>query len=174
MDDRLLVGGMSDVTKWTILGNDTTNLAQSATFPLGAGLDFDKKDGSDGKKYAGAYRVIAPASMMTGYSILDRLVWPVYVSTVADISTSGFAFVRLGTSSTNYWEFRYAGSSITAARLNICSCPLGNGYLAGVGAKLENMSYMAVGLQLDAEDDTLANIYVGDVYLHKVGIVEDF
>ena len=169
-DRRLLIGGMEDYSQWTILGNDTENLAQAAIFPFGPGLDFDKKNGLAGKTYAGAYRAITPNHRMSKYSILDRVVWPIHVSAKTDIA---YAFVWLGTSSTNYIELRYADTSITAARLNVCSVPLGQGYLNGTGAKLENLTYLAVGVVFDGEDDALANIYVGEIFLHQCAMVED-
>lgn len=162
--NRLLLGGMEDYSQWTVLGNDTVNLAQATIFPWGPGLDFDKTNGAADKKYAGVYRTI-PLSVRTGeFSVIDRVVWPLYVSATTDID---YAFVWMGTSSSNYIELRYADSSITAARLSVCSVQLGNGYLNGTGAKLGNITWIAVGVQFDGEDDALAEIYVGEIFLEK-------
>ena len=171
---RLLLGGMENYSKWTVLGNDTVNLAQATIFPFGPGLDFDKTNGLAGKKYAGAYRTISLSQNTSKFSVLDRVIWPLYVSSVDDISTGvGFAFVWLGTSSSNYIELRYDGGSLTAGRINICSVPLGHGYLNGTGAKLGNITWIATGVQFDGEDDALAEIYVGEIFLHQTAMVED-
>lgn len=156
----------SGATGWTVLGTDTDNLAGSTTALLGAyALKFDKVDGSDNKKYAGAYRTIDEDLSRGVFLFRDRIVWLVEIS---DLTNVDYAFVRLGSSSSNYAEWRFADTSLTAERVCICQAQFGDAYLTGTGLDWRDVDYLAVGVQFDAAGDALADIRVHGVWLDKV------
>lgn len=165
--NRLLLGGMEDYSQWTVLGSDTAQLRQVVFFSFGPGLGFEKVNSAENKKYAGAYRTISLSKHTSEFSILDRVVWSLYLRRAWALTDIDYAFVRLGTSSSNYIELRYPDSSLTAARLNVCSVQLGNGYFTGAGAKLSDITYLATGIQFDSQDDELDEIYIGEIFLEK-------
>lgn len=156
------------VADWTALGNDTTNLAVSdvGLFQTSM-LEFDKANGAANSKIAGASATVTsfPARL---FRETDRIVSSVYVSATTDVD---YALVRLGLDSTNYFEWRYADTSLTAGRHTTISVALGDCYVGGDGwtyAEPDIASlYVAVGVAFDAEDDTLSSIRFGKIWIDK-------
>jgi hypothetical protein len=171
MQDTLMVNRYIErcdsATGWTVLGNDTTNLATTTRCVLGsAALEFDKVDGAANTKLAGAYRTVdlnlnQNDGGWTSAAAHDVLHWWVYCSSLAAVD---YAFVRLGTDASNYVEFRYQDDEMTAGRFTHCAVPLGE-YSArqGTGINWTNIDYMVIGVAFDAETDALADIAIDAV-----------
>jgi hypothetical protein len=144
-------------TGFTVLGNDTDNLATTTRRVRGvAALEFDKVNGAANTVNAGAYKTIDakldefPASFM--------LEWWVYCSTLVDVD---FAWIRLGTSASHYVEYRVPANDMTAGQFSRCLVPLGGFQsVTGNGCEFSNVDYLAVGVAFNGEANTLADIAV--------------
>jgi len=148
---------------WAALNNDTTNLANSGNYGAVCGgtypLEFDKANGTANTKYALIYRTgdYTAERKANIINLTDRLNWLVYVSATTNVAA---AVVRLGRDASNYIEYRFADSSITAAKWQLCSVQLGDGYEVGTGVDLRRFYWLGVGVYFDAETDVLADIGV--------------
>ena len=145
---------------WAALNDDCVNAGVLAT-PLFAGLEFDKANGTADTLYA----LIARACVadLRHWEPEDRIVW---VANAKAMTALNSAVVRLGSSSSNYIEWRFPVASMTASRFNLCSVPLGNGYVVGTGiSDWENVTWMAAGFLFTAETDALADMIVGQISL---------
>jgi hypothetical protein len=106
------------VADWTVFGNDTDNLAVSTTRIEGTNsIEFDKVDGLANTTIAGCYRTVSGITLKEWHAH-DKIVWHVYVSATTNVAS---AFIRLGTSATNYAEWRFADSSLTAGAFTQCA-----------------------------------------------------
>lgn len=164
MDNILVLDEMESATGWTILGNDTENLEASVTHAWGThALQFDKKNGTDNTTLGGAYRTVA-FNLLDNWNPEDRICW---LANLSDLTNVAYSFVRLGTSSSHYAEWRFVDSSHTAGRFTLCSEKLGNCYVTGNGCNWRNIEYMVVGVAFDAETNALANMEIDQVYLRS-------
>ena len=160
---KLTLAGTEPFSEWKVLGNDTTNLTWTPIRLRGRrGLRFDKADGAANTKFAGAYREIASVNAARGFDEHDTALWPLIVPNITDVD---YAFLRIGSDSVNYNEYRFADSSIVAARWTLCRAVIGNAYVQGMGADLENIKYVSVGVAFDGEANTLAGIIASAPYL---------
>lgn len=161
----VILDGCETATGWTVLGNDTDNLAASTTRVQGDySLEFDKVDGDANKKYAGAYKTLTIDHDVEPIKPTDQIMWWLYVSATTDVN---YAFLRLGTDASNYGEFRYADSSITAEAWTRCSAEVWEYYPTGTTIDWSNLDYLVLGVMFDAAGDTLEDIKVDAVMLHK-------
>lgn len=162
MSERLMVALTEPSTVWSVLGNDTTNLDWTPiSLSRQHGIQFDKADGAANTKLAGASRAVS-VNLADYCEPHDTIVWPMIASALTNVA---YAFCRVGTDASNYTEFRYADSSMTAGRWNLCKSKIGEGYVTGNGGNLSAVTYVAVGLAFDAEGDTLTDIIAGSVYI---------
>lgn len=152
-------------SEWSVLGNDTVNLTWTPLRLTGAaGLRFDKADGSDNTKIAGAARTVAAVDLARRIEPHDQVFWPMIVP---DVTNVDYALLRIGTDASNCLEYRYADTSLTAGRWCLCRASIGEGRVVGVGADLSAVSYVAVGVAFDAEGNTLANIVASAPYASR-------
>lgn len=160
----------NSATGWTVLGNDTDNLATTTRSPIGANaLEFDKVDGAANTKLAGAYKTVTVDLEDEWFDAAphDYIQWWCYVSSKADVD---YTFVRIGTDASNYVEYRYEDDEMTAGRFTRCLVPLGcYSTSAGTHADFGDLDYLVVGVAFDAETDTLADIAIGPVGLFPGG-----
>lgn len=172
MRHEFLIDALDSATGFTVLGNDTTNLAASTTCLGGsASLEFDKANGAANTVYAGAYKTIDKPIPVNTFRPTDRVCMTVYVGATTDVA---YAFARIGTDDSNYVEYRFADSLLTAGMFTLASAALGEGYVTGTGwketlvdgvGKAIDLDYLAVGLAFDAETDTLADIKLQSLYI---------
>lgn len=158
----------NDSTKWTILGDETANLANAAADHLTShgAITFDKVDATGTTTYAGVYRIDLDLNLTAGdiWCSEDRLVVNFYVGALTDIAQLE---VRLGSSASNYRSWIIADSSMTASKWQSLSVKLGLSTVAGTGMDPTSITYMAVQVKFDAEDKALAGIKIDSVYLMK-------
>lgn len=149
-------------TDWTVLGNDTVNLATTDRRVRGLkALEFDKTNGAANTKLAGASKTVAFA--LDVEPPWHELVWYVYASALTDVD---YAFLRLGTDSSNYVEYRYTSTSMSEGEFTLCRARVADyAALAGTGCDFSTIVYMVVGVAFNAESDALANIAVDHVSL---------
>lgn len=160
---KLTIASTEPSSEWSALGNDTTNLTWTPVRLQGrSGLRFDKADGAANTKLACVYREVASVNIERSFDPHDVAVWPMIVP---DLTNVEYAFLRIGSDASNYIELRYADTSLTAARWCLCRAALGEAYVAGSGADLSAVEYVAVGVAFDGEANTLANIVAGSPYM---------
>lgn len=159
----VMLDDCESTTGWTILGNDTENLAVSTVKVTGTySLEFDKKDGTDNTIFAGAYKSVELDLSTT--KLTDQICWECYVS---DLTLVAYSFVRLGTDSGNYAEWRYDDSDHTAGMFTRACVKLGNVYIVGTGIDWRNVKYMVVGVAFDGVGNALANIRIDSVLVQN-------
>ncbi|KKM82443.1 hypothetical protein LCGC14_1319530 [marine sediment metagenome] len=155
-----------DATAGWIVGNDATaNIALSSNHVQGTGsLTFDKVDGG-GWTEAYIQKTISSVDLLEfrAHSLIE---WSVYVS---DLSEVAYAFVRLGTNNVNYSEWRVLDADLTIGLWNTAVVPAGTVEYTVVGTGLVDsaVTYIAVGVSFDAENDTLASIGEDAVLVHE-------
>ena len=166
---RLTLDGGSSASDWTALSNDTTGIIDVAYGVIGKStIRFNKVDGSDNATYGGIYRTI-------GRDISGQLfpgqyaVWHCYCPDVTNVAS---AFLRIGSSTSDYCEYRVADTALNDGLWTYCKVRLGEpSAVAGAGFVENEVSYIAQGLNFDAETNALAGIGVGPVYI--VGVKYD-
>ena len=151
---------------WTVLGNDTANLATTTKHVMGTlALTFDKVNGAANTVFAGIQKTLSSTDL-GNVSPHDILQGAFYVSDTADIS---YLFLRLGTDSSNYNEWRIDGGAITAGVFEVGALSIGDADYDGItgnGLDASAITYIAVGSAFNAETDTLAGIIFDQISYH--------
>lgn len=157
---------MDATTGWTVLGNDTTNLAATTTHVLGTNaLTFDKADGAANTVIAGIQKTLSSENL-GGISPHDILQTVVYASSTAD---ADYIFLRLGDDSSNYNEWRIAAADITSGAWSTLVFEVGDASQAGgtgTGVNWTDVDYIAVGIAFNSESDTLTGIIFDEISFH--------
>ena len=150
---------------WTV-GNDATdNIALSANHIQGTGsLIFDKVDGNN---YTAAFvQKTIPSVDLLLFQSHSLVEWNIYIS---DLSEVAYSFVRLGTDLNNYSEWRVLDADLTIGLWNTAVVPAGTVEYTVVGTGLIDsaITYVAIGVSFDNENDTLASIGADAVVVHE-------
>lgn len=152
----------SDGSDWTILSDATASLTASENVVYGRYcVQFAKVNGA-GSFYGLVYKTVSESLNLGTFLPTDEIFWLIQSPTVTDVAS---AVVRLGSSTTNYVEWRYADSNLTAARWTLCSARLGDGFVNGTGIDWASVTHVGTGLLFDGEDDALAAIQAGPVWV---------
>jgi hypothetical protein len=154
---------MDDYTAYTILGDETANLAASALRITGKySLEFDKADASETTKIAGAYRALSLNLDEDGIQLYDKIIWSIYASALTNIAS---CFVKLGTDASNNLQWTVEDSSMTAG-WTLCTGVIGApSAINGNGWDPTNITYMQLGVLFDAQDNALEDIKIDSVAL---------
>jgi len=161
----------SSTAGWTVLGDATESLVIGTNYVNGTGaLDFDKADGTN-IKVAGVQKTITSVDLETGHSPSHEVAMWVYVSALTDVD---YAFIRLGTNSTTYSEYRMSHHELIAGEFAYVHRQLGGFTPSAAGAagqaSLTAVTYIAVGVAFLVESDTLENIAIdGLALIHNMG-----
>lgn len=155
---------------WAAIDSDTTGVATSTSHVLGSNsIEFDKVDGAANSGIGGITKALTSVNL-GGISPHDILQTIVRISATTEIDGgSAFFFLRLGTDSTDYNEWRIDGTEFTAGDWETVVFEIGDASFAGqggVGADFGAITYIAVGFFFDAVGDTLANILVDEISFH--------
>lgn len=157
---------LNATTGWTVLGNDTTNLATTKKHVTGTdALTFDKVNGAANTVFAGIEKTLSSVDLGE-VSQHDILQGTFYLPTITDVS---YVFIRIGTDSTNYNEWRLEDTALTAATFEVGAATLGDANYAGItgnGWDTSAITYIAIGVAFDAETDTLAGIVFDEISYH--------
>jgi len=151
-----VINTMAVSTDWTVLGNDTTTLANSALCVRGAGsTSFAKVNGAGNTVYAGVYKTVA-----LDLSTVDprrNLVCYVYLSAITDVIAVN---MKLGTSASHLMTWSVLVADL-AAGWNRVSVPIyeitgstGNGWTPAT------VAYAQVNVEFSSEEKALAGILV--------------
>lgn len=143
---------------WTVLGNDTLNFATTLNHLTGSNaLTFDKVNGAADTVFAGIQNTISAVNM--GELDLHDIIQSVcFVSSLANVD---YVFIRIGTDSTNYNEWRAQDDDLTAGEFQILGFSIGSASNAGNtgnGVDWSAITYIAVGVAFDNQANTLSGI----------------
>lgn len=157
VQDREIIDEMNAITGWAVLGNDTTTLATSTEHVLGTNsLSFAKVNGAANTVTAGIDKTLTTTVDLSRFGAGAGIEVALQVSSVANVAS---AFVRLGTDSSDYSEWRVADTDITAGVWDLSRIALSSVEdVTGTGADMSAIAYVAVGTRHDAETDALAAI----------------
>jgi len=154
------------ITGWTALSNDTTGLGTSKDHVASTdSVEFDKVDGDDDTVFAGIQKTITSVDL-SGYHINESIHFAINLSLLTDVD---YIFVRLGTDSDNYNEWRVLGDDLTTG-WQVVKMVIGNASTAGSTGNGWNpaaITYMALGVAFNDEADELANIRVNHLSVHS-------
>jgi hypothetical protein len=153
-------------TGWTVLGDDTINLATTKKHVSGTdALTFDKADGTANTIFAGIQKTLTTVDL-GAVSPHDLLQGTFYIPDLTDVA---YAFLRLGTDSSNYNEWQLPDEALTAAIFEVGALSVGDADhdgITGDGWNPSAISYIAIGVAFNAETDTLAGIIFDEVSYH--------
>jgi hypothetical protein len=151
---------------WTVLGNDTDNIAASTAPWYGTNcIEFDKVDGTDNTTIAAVYRVLTGRNIIDMSSRIrpsDYVCWEANMKAGTNVT---FTFVRLGNSATNYLEWQVPAASLVASTWTRCAVRAGNCIVAGTGLDWSALSYICVGYIFAAAGNALANIDIDHLHI---------
>jgi len=152
---------------WTVLGDDAISLATTTNHVCKTvALEFDKVDGSDDTTIAGIQKTITSIATCPYVESGGFALVPFYISSTAAVD---YVFLRLGTDSSNYNEWRLSNDNDTfVAGWNLGRMPLTTpAAVVGNGISTVAVTYMVVGISFDAETDELADIAFDRVSLNS-------
>lgn len=173
-EQHLVIDNMDALTgfggTWAAIDSDTTGVAVSTTHVLGSNsVSFDKVNGAANSGIGGVEKALTSVNL-DGVSTHDIINCAVYVSSVADLDGgSAFFFLRLGTNSTDYAEWRIDGTEFTAGIWETVSLEIGDAShtgQGGTGIDWSAITYCAVGFSFDAVGDALSGILVDEISFH--------
>ena len=148
-------------TGWSVLGNDTINLAITTNHVCGRyALEFDKVNGAANTKIAGIQKTITSFDFTPYHKGGGFALCSIYLSSLTDVD---YVFLRLGTDSSNYSEWRCSADDLEVG-WNFCrhtACLLGA--TMGNGWNSATVTYVAVGAAFDAETDALADMAIDHI-----------
>lgn len=162
---HLHIDELSTVTGWTVLGNDTANLATTTNHVVGTlALKFDKVDGADNTVFAGAQKTLSGLPDFNAYLKGNGFfLWSIYLSSITDVD---YIFLRLGTNSSHYNEWRISGDDLGTGWSALRMPALSPDAVVGNGWDSASVTYIVIGVAFDAQDDTLADITVDHLALN--------
>lgn len=153
-------------TDYTAISNDTTGIANSTNHVFGVGaITFDKVNGAANTVYGGVYKTFTAINVAEIFEAGGFVGCSAYLPSLTNVIN---VFVRIGTDTTNYntWAWPVAdlvaGSWMNlrkAASLPDYSRSAGNGWNTGA------VSYVAFGVEFNAEANTLSGIIFDHVHL---------
>lgn len=149
-------------TDFTILGNDTANLANSVNHIYGTGaITFDKVNGAANTVFAGVSFTLSSINIS---SIFEDGAFVTVASYIPSLTNVSYVFLRLGTNSSNYNEWQWPVADLTAATWQLLrkSTGLPTTY-AGNGWNSTDIDYGAVGVAFSNETNTLSGIVIDHI-----------
>lgn len=156
----------NDFTEFTILGNDTANLANTTQHVFGTGaITFDKVNGAADTVYAGASFTVPNKDISEIFEDGGFVALAAYLPSLSNVEAVG---IRLGTDASNYNYWEWASSDLTAsswlALRRATAQPSGS---QGNGWNTGNIAYGAVYVRFNSQSNTLAGIRIDNI--HFVG-----
>jgi len=146
---------------WTVLGNDTINLATTTNHVFGTvALEFDKVNGAADTVFAGIQKTTDSTSLSAYHKGGGFFIWSTYLS---DVTNVDYLFLRLGTDSSNYNEFRVTGDEFTAGWISARAPMHSPAAIEGDGWNSTAITYIAVGVAFDLQNNELADIAVDHI-----------
>ena len=160
----LALANCNDHTVYAVLGDDTTNKADSLDHVFGAGsITFDKADGGDDTVFAGVDDTFASLNFAELFECGAFIGLGCKIPDITDVVA---VFVRVGTSAAHYneWEWPVADLDAAVWMALKMSTATPTGYL-GNGWNQAAVTYVAFGVEFSAETDALVGIVFDNVHL---------
>ena len=157
---------LNATTGWSALSNDTLNLATTKKHVTGTdALTFDKVNGAANTVFAGIQKTISSVDLgnLSPHDLIQTACY------IPDLTNVSYVFVRVGTDSSNYNEWRISGIDLTAAVFTTLLFNIGDANYAGItgnGWTSAAITYIVVGVAFDAETNTLAGIVFDGLSFH--------
>ena len=149
---------LGSTSGWTALGNDTLNLATTKKHLSGTdALTFDKVNGAANTVFAGIQKTITSVDL-GDIDLHDTIQTVCYLSSISNVN---YVFIRIGTDSTNYNEWRVGVGELTAGEFIILGVPIGGANFTGItgnGIDWTAITYIVVGVAFNSESDALSEI----------------
>jgi len=151
---------------WTVLNDDTANLTTSTDHITAVNsLTFDKVDGTANTTLAMIQKTLSTPvdifAMVTGAIFIQAFV------KVSDYSEVLNVIIRLGTDDSNYNEWKISTEGTQVNMWKTFRKLIGNTEgSTGAGWDITAISYIAIGLEFESEDNTLAGIKVDAIILN--------
>ncbi len=153
------------VGSWLILDDATENFTTTKKHVLGTdALIFDKVNGSG--TFAAVIDQTISAVDLGNPSPHDLLQTVIYIPNLTAVA---YIFVRVGTDDTNYNEWRIEDTALLAATFETVIFNIGDASHSGITGNGWNPSvitYIALGVQFDNEDDALVGIIFDEFSFH--------
>lgn len=153
-------------TDFTALSNDTTGIASSANHVFGtAAVTFNKVNGTDNKVYGGVSATITAVNLSDLFESGGFIGLNVYLPSLTNVVD---VFVRAGTNASNYNEWTWDASLLTALSwLSLRQAIAQPNYSrnAGNGWNPASITYVAFGVTFSLETDTLSGIVFDHAYI---------
>lgn len=153
-------------TDYTALSDDTTGLANATNHVFGVGgLTFNKVNGADNTVYGGVYKSLATTNLAEIFEAGGFVGMGVYIPSLTNVVN---AFLRVGTDASNYNCWTWPTASLTAATwLNLRQSAAVPDYSRnmGTGWNTSAISYVAFGLEFNAEANLLNGIIFDHVHI---------
>jgi hypothetical protein len=157
---------MEATTGWTALDGDTANIATTTSHVLGTlAITFDKLNTAANNTLALIEKTV-PSTDLGDVSPHDIIQTIFYASSTADIDK---VVVRLGTDSSNYNEWDIPGENLTQGDFEVLAFVIGDASFAnsaGNGWDQTAITYIAVGVRFNAENNTLSGIIFDQLSYH--------
>lgn len=158
--------GLNATAGWSALGNDTLNLATTKKHVTGTdALTFDKVNGAANTVFAGIQKTISSVDLgnLSPHDIIQTACY------IPDLTNVDYVFVRIGTDSSHYNEWRIADTELTGAVFTTLVFNIGDANYAGItgnGWTSAAITYITVGVAFDAETNALAGIVFDSISFH--------
>jgi len=156
IDQYKVLEDFQTTADWTVMNADVTTLAaNTSNFVYGSqSMSCAKTNGDANSTDGGMYKTVAYDLRDYDLRPWDYITWCVYASDLTDVA---YSFVRLGSSASNYLEWRY-DDSVMLAGWSFAYSKVHDAYIGGTGGSLVGPTWLAVGVSFDAQDKALAGI----------------
>ncbi len=156
---------MNVTTDWAVGNVDTTTLATTLNHVTGtAAVSFAKINGDAASTtaYIEKTPTSIDASEIASHDVLNPIIY------LSDITNVAYAFVRIGTNSSNYAEWRMGDELITEAVWQAFALHMDDMQptVTGNGLNMSAITYLAVGVEFDLETNALADIRFDSLTFH--------
>lgn len=166
------IDGCNATTGWTVIGNDTANLAVSTNHVFGTGaLTFDKVDGAANTVFAGIQKTLTAINIQEKFEDGGNVAFGVYLPSLTNVVS---VFLRLGTNSSNYNEWEWPVSDLSASTWLALRSPTNQPTNASTGNGWDTsaITYVAVGVEFNSQSNTLAGIVVDNIHFVQARVTD--
>lgn len=161
----VILDPMNVVTGWAGFNNDTTGVETDLDSPLGGGsVEFDKVNGAANTVFGAVTKTLTSVDL-SRFDLHSEIEFSIRLTSLTDVN---YVFVRLGTSSAHYNEWRVPVGSLTTGwqvvRMPIGASSTGN---TGNGWTQTAVTYAVIGVAFNLETNTLADIRVNHLSIRQ-------
>lgn len=158
------IANCNNASVFTVLGNDTTTLADTADHVFGKGaISFNKADGSDNTVFAGVKQSFVSIDLSETFESGAFVGIGCKLPTLTAVD---YVFCRLGTDASNYNEWTWPASTLSAGQWMPLRSPTNQpASYAGTGWQTTDLKYNAFGVAFTSVGATATGIKFDNVHL---------